>query len=97
MAFVQIVEFRTSAGDELLALAHRYQQDTEGKRTVQGATMAVDRDDPSRYFVIARFESYESAMVNSNLPETQALAEKIGALAEGPPTFYDLDVIEILE
>ncbi len=33
-------------------------------------------------------------MRNSELPETQALAEKMGALVDGPPTFVDLDVVE---
>jgi hypothetical protein len=40
------------------------------------------------------FDSYESAMENSKLPETQAAAEKYMALADGPPVFYDLDVLE---
>jgi hypothetical protein len=33
-------------------------------------------------------------MENSNLPETQAATEKHMALADGPPVFYDLDVLE---
>ena len=40
------------------------------------------------------FDSYESAMENSKLPETQAAAEKYMALADVPPVFYDLDVLE---
>jgi hypothetical protein len=28
------------------------------------------------------------------LPETTAFAEKMAALIDGPPTFYDLDVID---
>jgi hypothetical protein len=33
-------------------------------------------------------------MENSTLPETQAFAGKLGALTDGPPTFYDLDIID---
>jgi len=40
------------------------------------------------------FDSYESAMVNSGLPETKASADEFAALSVGPPTFYDLDVVD---
>jgi hypothetical protein len=33
-------------------------------------------------------------MVNSNLPETQAIGEKQFALLDAPPQFTDLDVID---
>ena len=32
-------------------------------------------------------------MRNSQLPETSNLAEQLGRLAEGSPTFYNLEVI----
>jgi hypothetical protein len=38
------------------------------------------------------FDSYESAMENSNLPETKAVAEKYRA-ATKEMAFHDLDVI----
>jgi hypothetical protein len=31
---------------------------------------------------------------NSQLPETQAIAERMLALASGPPVFHDLEVLE---
>ena len=40
------------------------------------------------------FDSYESAMENSALPETQAVAEQYSKMSDGPPVFYDLDVLE---
>jgi hypothetical protein len=39
------------------------------------------------------FDSYESAMENSKLPETQAISEKMAAISESP-VFHDLDVVE---
>jgi hypothetical protein len=33
-------------------------------------------------------------MQNSGLPQTQAFAEKLGALTDGPATFRDLDIID---
>jgi hypothetical protein len=40
------------------------------------------------------FDSYESAMVNSELPETQAIAKTFAELADTPPVFHDLDIVE---
>ena len=41
------------------------------------------------------FDSYESAMENSALPETQATAEQYSKMSDGPPVFYDLDVLPV--
>ena len=49
---------------------------------------------PGRYFAVVFFDSFESAMKNSGLPETQAAAEQYAKLSDSPPVFYDLDVIE---
>ena len=94
MAFIQIIESRTEKFDELQALSDEFFQATEGRRTLQRSIITRDHNDPDRYLIIAFFDSYESAMENSNLPETAAFAEKQMALLEGPPTFFDLDVIE---
>ena len=52
-----------------------------------------DRNDPNRYLVFAFFDSYESAMANSNLPETTEFGLSKTALLDGPPVFWDLDVV----
>jgi hypothetical protein len=44
--------------------------------------------------VVAFFDSYESAMENSELLETQEFAKRYNALLDEPMTFHDLDVIE---
>ena len=94
MSFVQVFEFRTSDLDAVRQADEKWRLATEGKRTVRREILAADRNQPGRYFAIVFFDSYESAMENSNLPETQAAAEKYMALADGPPVFYDLDVLE---
>lgn len=94
MAFVQIIEMRTKNFDELQALGEEFLEATEGKRTVRHSVLTRDRNDPERYVLVVFFDSYESAMDNSNLAETAVFAEKQMALLEGPPTFHDLDVIE---
>jgi hypothetical protein len=53
-----------------------------------------ERNDLDRFMILAFFDSYESAMENSELPQTQEYAGKMRELMDGEPTFYDLDVIE---
>jgi hypothetical protein len=67
---------------------------TEGKRTARRAVVCRDRNTPGRYFHIVFFDSYESAMENSNMPETQKLAGRLADLMDEPPKFHDLDVLE---
>jgi quinol monooxygenase YgiN len=92
--FIQLVEMRTKDIDAIQKLEDEWQQATEGKRTLRKAIVGRDRNDPDRHVVIAFFDDYESAMVNSNLPETQAFGEKQFALLDGPPVFTDLDVVD---
>ena len=93
MAFVQIIEFRVSDIERARQIDDEWWRATEGKRTVRRELLARDRSDPGRYFAVVFFDSYESAMENSGLPETQALAEQYSKISEGPPVFYDLDVL----
>jgi hypothetical protein len=95
MDFIQIIECRTSSNiDELLALEAQWRAATEGKRTLRRSIVARDRNDPSRYLVLAFFDSYESAMQNSSLPETSDFGTKQNAILDVPMAFTDLDVIE---
>jgi quinol monooxygenase YgiN len=94
MSFIQIIEMRTKNYDELQKLSDEFFASTQGKRTVKQSYVTRDRHDPDRYLVVVLFDSYEEAMKNSNLPETAAFAEQQMALLDGPPTFFDLDVIE---
>src|SRR6266581_1730437 len=93
MAFVQIIEFRTSDIEGIRKADDDWIRATEGKRTARRQLLARDRTDPDRYFMIVFFDSYESAMANSELPETRASADVFAALAAGPPTFHDLDIL----
>ena len=94
MTFVQIIEMRTTRIDELTALEEEWEKATEGKRTLRRSIVTRDRDDPNRYLVLAFFDDYESAMVNSNLPETNEFGRKQAELLDAPMAFTDLDVIE---
>jgi hypothetical protein len=94
MAFVQIIECHTSKVDEMQALETDWRAATEGKRTVRRSILARDRNDADRYFILAFFDSYDSAMKNSALPETAAFAEKYATFVDAPMVFHDLDVID---
>jgi quinol monooxygenase YgiN len=96
MGFVQIMEFTTSRIDDIRALEDEWMQATEGKRTLLRQTFCADRDEPNRYVAIIEFDSYEAAMANSELPETQAAAEQYAALCDGPVRFLNLDVLETI-
>jgi len=93
MKFVQIVEMRTSKVDQIQKLAEDYDAETEGKRTSGHTLVCQDRDDPGRYFVIVEFESPEAAKKNDELVESSGFAQKQAALLDGPPKFYNLDVL----
>ena len=94
MAFIQIIEMRTNRVEELEALEAEWEAATEGRRTLRRSIVGRDRSQPDRHLILAFFDDYESAMVNSNLPETTDFGEKQAALLDAPPAFTDLDVIE---
>jgi hypothetical protein len=94
VAFVQLIEMRTKNVDEIQRLENEWEKATEGKRTLRRSLIGRDRNDPDRYVVIAFFDDYDSAMVNSNLPETAEFGHKQSALVDGPMQFTDLDVID---
>ena len=94
MAFIQVMEFRTSRIAEIRAAADEWEKATEGKRTVRRRVLCEDRDDPEHYFNLVFFESYEAAMKNSALPETDALSNELTGLVEGEPAFHNLDVVD---
>jgi quinol monooxygenase YgiN len=94
MSFIQLIEVRTTRYDEIQALEREWERATEGKRTLRREIVCRDRNDPERFVMIAFFDSYESAMENSALPETEAISSEFAALVDGPMGFRDLDVVE---
>ncbi len=93
MAFVQIIEYRTSKFDEMRKLGDEWEA-AATDTTARHRVLCQDRDNPERYFNMVFFDSYDEAMKNSNSPTTQEFSQKMMALADGQPTFYNLDVVE---
>ena len=93
MPFIQVIEYTTSRWDEMQAVIADYRKNSEGKRTTDRSRVCIDRGRPNHYVMVVEFSSYEEAMENSNLPETEALAEALAALCDAPPVFHDLEVV----
>jgi hypothetical protein len=94
MKFVQTIEFQTSRIDEIMALDSKWREATAGKRTATAMNITKDRDRPNTYVWMIEFPSYEDAMRNNDLPETQQIAEQMMKLSDGPAVFRNLDVVE---
>ena len=94
MAFVQVIEFDTSKFDEVQAVGQEWEAAAGGESKARRRVLCQDRDRPGHYVNIVFFDSYEEAMENSNLPVTQEFSQKMMALADGPPNFYNLDIVE---
>ncbi len=94
MGFVQIIVYSTSKPTALQAAVEEWEKATERRNKVIRRVLCEDRNVWGRYVDIVFFDSHEAAMANSALPETEALSAKIRSLADGPPTFYNLDVAD---
>ena len=92
LAFIQIMDFHTDRMEEGKQYVDEYRAKTEGRRTSQRTVLCQDRDRPGHYVNFVVFDSYESAMENSNLPETQELAQKIAELTTSEIKFLNLEV-----
>ncbi|MER7622469.1 ester cyclase [Streptomyces sp. NPDC126503] len=93
MTFVQIIDCKTSRVEDLNRLMDHWVERTRGKRTATHSIVGTDRSDASHVVEIVEFPSYEVAMRNSQLPETDRIFREMVALCDEMPTFTDLDVV----
>lgn len=93
MTFMQIIDCRTDRFEEMDRLMDRWAERTRGKRTATHETIGRDRADGAHFVEIVEFPSYEEALRNSRLPETEQAFHEMVALCERPPEFTDLDVV----
>ena len=90
--FVQLVEFETSDVEALKNALAQFRAENPGVVTALTTRIAEDRDRPGTYIAINEFESYESAMEQSNHPLTSKFAEVMGQQMHGRQ-FRNLDVL----
>ena len=93
MAFVQIIDYETTRKKELDGVFDEWVRATQGKRTASHELHTQDHDRPNHFVDIVEFPSYEQAMVNSGLPETQRVADRMRGLCDNEPRFMNLDVL----
>ncbi|MFI5620645.1 ester cyclase [Streptomyces sp. NPDC051567] len=93
MTFVQLIDYETKQSDEMNSLIDHWAERSSGRRTATHTLIGRDRDAGTHYVDLVEFPSYEEAMRNSRLPETEALFQEMVALCESMPTFRNLDVI----
>ncbi|MER5179587.1 ester cyclase [Streptomyces sp. NPDC002896] len=93
MTFVQLIDCKTSRFDEMNRLMDTWVEQTKGKRTASHSIIGKDRSDDSHFIEIVEFPSYEDAMRNSNLPETDRIFREMVALCDEMPTFTDLEIV----
>jgi hypothetical protein len=91
--FIQVIQAKSSRRDEVRALVEEWgQQSNEGSGFL-GGTYGFTDDDV--FIGVVRFESKEKAMANSARPETDAFAQRMAELMDGPPTFRDCDDVTV--
>lgn len=93
MTFVQLIDCKTSRFDDMNRLMDNWVETTKGKRTATHSVIGKDRSDAAHFIEIVEFPSYEDAMRNSNLPETDRIFREMVALCDEMPSFTDLDVV----
>ncbi|MER7394686.1 ester cyclase [Streptomyces sp. NPDC000151] len=93
MTFVQIIDCKTDQFDTMNRLMDTWVEQTKGKRTATHATVGRDRSDADHFIEMIEFPSYEDAVRNSQLPETDRIFQEMVALCQETPTFTDLDVV----
>ncbi len=98
MRYIQLVEFSSNhPAEEVRAALDDWLASTRGKRTLQTAIVAVEHDQPNRYWELLEYPSEEEARHASELPETKAAYDRWLGLVDGEPIFHDLDVVEQVE
>ena len=93
--FVQIMRFRTTDFDSLNKLTDQYRSDTAGRSTYTSEVLGRDLQ-TDEYVVIVTFPTKEAADINNALPETAAMAKKMGRLTTEGPSFSNIEVIEVM-
>lgn len=94
MAFAQLIEYTTSKPDEVQQIHEEWEQKSQGTRKARRVLLMKHRDDPNRFCELVFFDSYDSAMENSELPETQEYARRFRDALDGEASYINFDILE---
>jgi hypothetical protein len=93
--FIQLVEFYSSRSvNELRESMDAWLGASRGKRALQMAVLAAERERPNHYWELLEYPSEEDAGRSVELAETRAAYKRWTELLEGEPVFHNLDVME---
>ena len=91
--FIQVIQAKSTRRDEVRALMDEWSELPNEGFGFLGGTYGFTDDD--EFIGVVRFESKEKAMANSARPETDAMAQRMAALMDGPPEFHDCDDVTV--
>jgi len=93
--FIQLVEFYSDSSlNELRDSMDAWLGASRGKRALQMAVLAAERDRRNHYWELLEYPSEEEASRTAELPETRAAYDRWRGLLEGEPVFHNLNVME---
>jgi hypothetical protein len=95
MTFLQSIEFQGEQA-QFEQLLDRYREIMGSDTTAKRAWLLADRDHPGTFVELVEFDSYESAMTNSEHPGTQAWAQEAESMLGGA-VFRNLDLVGTYE
>lgn len=94
--FVQVIEWKTSRIDEVNEFVEKWRERYPEMEMGPSRVMeCADRDHEGQYMSVVEFSSHEAAMKNNDDPTTKEFAEGMMALCDGPPTYHNLDMINL--
>jgi hypothetical protein len=94
--FVQVIQGKTSDADGLRRQFDRWQDEVRPVATgYLGTTAGITGD--GTVFVLARFESEESARANNDRPEQDAWWSETAKYFDGAPSFKDYTDVEVTQ
>jgi hypothetical protein len=82
MSFVQVIDFTTSRYDEVGDIMDQWTAATREKRTPTRWLIGRDRDRANHFIEVVEFASYDAAMRNNALPETQMFSQRISDVCD---------------
>ena len=93
--FIQVMQGKCTQQDEMRALSEEWAEQS-GPDAVGWLGGTYGFTDDGTFFGVIRFTDRDAAMANSARPQTNAFAQRMAALFDGPVEFHDSDDVTLL-
>ena len=90
--FIQLIEYETDDIEAVERSLLKFREEHPGVMMFTASRIAEDRDKPGTYISIVEFDSYESAMKQSNDPALSEFVQRVGPELMTTRSFRNLDV-----